>query len=290
MLPGPAPHPDRDPAAGDRQPDHDLRQVITAVLGLAVSTEPGGLVRVGAVFASGLLAPPVPQHRLVGLVQLEIGAGGVEEQQVHLQVQQVRHLVVDLPFQPAADRIQPVHRPVARVIAGLGEPVDVHVAAHPLRRGQLGGRGQRPVGDQPEHDPLGRRAVPRPAPAPGTQPGQDGVDAQPVPQRVQHVGAAVGPGLGEHQPVRRGGGHQFRGIQQPGQRPDQPPDRLLVQLVLAAEAVQQLRHRPARGSVPLVVRKVQVADLAALDLAARRLHVHRSRGYSRIGVTPGTSC
>src|SRR5206468_8266799 len=39
-------------------------------------------------------------------------------------------------------------------------------------------------------------------------------------------------------------------------------------------------HRPAAGGVPLVMRQVQVANLAALDLPGRRLHVHRSRDYS----------
>src|SRR5207244_1927816 len=60
----------------------------------------------------------------------------------------------------------------------------------------------------------------------------------------------------------------------------QPAHRVLVQLVFPAEAVQQLRHRPAAGGVPLVMRQVQVANLAALDLPGRRLHVHRSRDYS----------
>src|SRR5215470_13734792 len=39
----PAPDPDRDPVTGDCQADHDLRQVIPAVLGLAVRPEPRGL-------------------------------------------------------------------------------------------------------------------------------------------------------------------------------------------------------------------------------------------------------
>ena len=43
---GPAPDPDRDAGAGDRHPDHDLRQVVAVVLGLAIGAKPG---RLGAV-------------------------------------------------------------------------------------------------------------------------------------------------------------------------------------------------------------------------------------------------
>jgi hypothetical protein len=36
-VPGPAPHPHRDAAAGDGQADHDLGQVVAVVLGLAAT-------------------------------------------------------------------------------------------------------------------------------------------------------------------------------------------------------------------------------------------------------------
>ena len=48
------------------------------------------------------LAVLVPRHRLVFLVHLEIGAGGVEEQQVHFKVQGGRDLAEDLPAPPRA--------------------------------------------------------------------------------------------------------------------------------------------------------------------------------------------
>ena len=111
----------------------------------------------------------------------------------------------------AADRVQPVHRPVARVVGHVAEPVDVHVAAHPLRRGQLRRGGERPVGDQAEQHPLSRGGVPRPAPPGGREPGQDLRDAEPVPQLVQDVRAAVGPGLGERQVPVGGGGQRVGG-------------------------------------------------------------------------------
>ena len=160
---GPGPDPDGDAVAGDGHADHDLRQVVTAVLGLAVGAEPRCLARVGVLLVAGLLAAPVPHGFRVGVLHLEVCGGGVEEQQVHFEVQQVRDLVEDLLFEIAADGVQPVHRPVARVVGDSAEAVDVHILAHPLRRGELGRRGQRPVGDQPEQHPLGCGGVPRPA-------------------------------------------------------------------------------------------------------------------------------
>ena len=65
-VPGPAPHPHRDPLPRDGQADHDLRQVGPVILGVAEDAE-----RAVAV---------------LGLVALEVGAGGVEEQQVDLEV------------------------------------------------------------------------------------------------------------------------------------------------------------------------------------------------------------
>jgi hypothetical protein len=40
-------------------------------------------------------------------------------------------------FERFADVVEPVHRPVAGVVAGLGQPVDVHVVVDPVRGGQL---------------------------------------------------------------------------------------------------------------------------------------------------------
>jgi hypothetical protein len=115
--------------AGDGHPDHDLRQVVAVVLGLAVGPErrrlaPGRLLRVISD-----VAVLVPGHRLVLAVQLEVGAGGAGEQQVHLQVEQVRDLVKDLLLHRILDLVQPVHRPVARVIAGGGQAADPGLAA-----------------------------------------------------------------------------------------------------------------------------------------------------------------
>jgi hypothetical protein len=79
----------------------------------------------------------VAGHRFVGVLQLEVGGGGVEEQQVDLEVEQVRDLVEHLALQVLPDVVEPVHRPVADIVGGLGQPVDVHVVGDPVRGGQL---------------------------------------------------------------------------------------------------------------------------------------------------------
>ena len=157
------------------------------------SSPPSGVVPAGdgaAVLVAG--------NRVVGVLRDEVGAGRVEEQQVDLEAEQVRDPVEDLLLQGAADLQQPVHRPVARVVSRLRQARDQDVLAGPAGRGQLRGRGQRPVRGQREQHPL-RRGVQPPAlqQAPHRR-----ADAQPLPQRVQRPGAAQRPGLRELQPLR----------------------------------------------------------------------------------------
>ena len=108
---GPAPHPHRDPVAGDRHPDHDLRagrrgspwtcrrsgtRPCLAVGALGVLLAVGAAVAV----ASGRTWPC--SSRATGSSassSLEVGGGGVEEQQVDFEVEQVRDLAEHLPLQ-----------------------------------------------------------------------------------------------------------------------------------------------------------------------------------------------
>ena len=66
----------------------------------------------------------------------------VEEKEVYFEVEQVGDLVICLLGEIGLDGQELVHRPVARVVGGLVQPVDVHVAADPLGGGELGGGGQ----------------------------------------------------------------------------------------------------------------------------------------------------
>src|SRR6266849_11063601 len=172
-------------------------------------------------------------------------------------------------------------------LAGLLDPGETPAAA---ADGELAFTESRPCGGAYVLDALWQRlgigTILAGLTSPGRgEPGQDRPDAQPLPQRVQHVRPAAGPGLGEGQLAVRRRGRRLAGVQQPGQRCHQAADRGLVELVFPTEAVDDLRHRPPGGGVPLVVRQLQVPDLAVLGLPDRRLHIHRSRGYTVISCS-----
>ncbi len=194
---------------------------------------------------------------------------GVEEKKVYFEVEEVGELVVGLLGQAGLDLQQVVHRPVAGVVAGLGEAVDVHVPADPVDGRQLGGGGQRPVGGQGEQDPLGLRAEP----APGQRRADRILQPQAPPQLVQGVDPAgrARPGDGQLARLRRGEG--LGGVQQPRQRRDHAADRVPAELVLPAEVVEHPRARPACLRVPLVVGQLQVADRPGTGGPHGRLHV-----------------
>ncbi len=72
-------------------PDPVILSVLGSVLGGALGAvpargAPGAVDLAGAVGQA--LAALVAQHRLVGVIDFGVGAGGIEEQQVELDVQQ----------------------------------------------------------------------------------------------------------------------------------------------------------------------------------------------------------
>jgi len=83
----------------------------------------------------------VAPHRGVGVLGLEVGAGGVEEDQIDFEVEQVGHGVEHPARELLLDLDQPVHRPVAGVIGhgvvAPGQPGQVHVVRDPAGGGQL---------------------------------------------------------------------------------------------------------------------------------------------------------
>ena len=239
-----------------------------------------GPVLAGGVIAGDGVAVLVPQDWLVLDLHLEVGGGGVEEQQVHLQVQQARDPVEDLPLQGVPDFQEPVHRPVAGVVGSGGQLVDVRLAAGPVRRGELGGRVQRPVRDQREQHPL-RHRVPA---GPGQRRGHDLADPQPLPQLVQQVRAAEGDRAGVGQ-LRGRPGRVLVLAEQAAQRPGQPLHRGPVQLILPAEAVHHPHPRGLRRRVPLVLDQLHVADGAAVLVPPRRgAHEHVTRLYRSVAA------
>ena len=110
-------------------------------------------------------------------------------------------------------------------------------------------------------------------PAPREGPADGAVQAEPVPQLVQDVDPAGRAGGRDRQLARLRRGEGLGGVQQPRQGRDQAPNRVLVDLVLPAEVVQDPRARPLRLLVPLVVGQLQVADRPGPGGPRGRLHV-----------------
>src|SRR5674476_1251940 len=184
------------------------QEVGTEVLGV-----PEGSLRLLGRPAEAVIVDGVGQvGDLVGAFGLPIRAGGVDEDDVEVKVEQVgnrgEHLGGDLVQRHA----QEVHPPVGLVVAEPRASLDGDSLGHPPGRGQLASRLQRPLGDQGEDDPLDRFAV---QPAPLGDPADRRPDPQTLPQPVQGPGSThpagvqdlhldvVGRGRG---PRRRGGG------------------------------------------------------------------------------------
>jgi hypothetical protein len=102
-APRPAPHPDRDPGAGDRHRDHHLGQVIAVILAMPANTE-----------RRANHAAVLVEHVVLFLVALEVRRGRVKEQQIDLEVEQIRGREVHGLCEVVLDLQQPVHRPVNR--------------------------------------------------------------------------------------------------------------------------------------------------------------------------------
>jgi hypothetical protein len=139
-VPRPHPDPDRDPLSGDGEPDHDLGQVGPVILGVAERAK-RRVVRL-VLGAVGL--------------RFEVGRGGVEEEQVDLEVQEVGageedrllHLRLGVPVD------EQIERPVGLIVVHRFQPRDRDVLGGPLGRRQLRARRQRPAADEREQHPL----------------------------------------------------------------------------------------------------------------------------------------
>jgi len=139
----PAPHPHRDPVARHGHPDHDLGQVLAGVLPAAAEPRPTARARrrltlalgatLGVRFGVGLDDPAVlitPEQR-IAVLGLEVGRGGVEEDQVDFEVEQVRDRVEHPSRELVLHLDQPVHGPVAGIVGHRSETGNVHVVGHP---------------------------------------------------------------------------------------------------------------------------------------------------------------
>ena len=246
------------------------------VLGVAVAAKAGAAGGVGLGFGRQQLPALVPRHRFVGLIELKVGRGGVEEEQVDLEAEQAGDLVEDLALELALDLEQPVHGAVAGVVGGQRQAGDAGVLADPARCGQLRGGREGAARDQGEEHALGGGV----AALPLEKAAQGGVDPEPPPEAVEGVAAAQRPRAQELEALAGGAEEAALGVlgrsgEEAGERAREALERRPTRLVLAAEVVEHLGARALLHRVPGVVRELQVADdRAVLVLARCRAHVH----------------
>jgi hypothetical protein len=225
---------------------------------------------------------------LVFVVAFEIGRGGVEEQHVDLEVEQVRHGEEHRLLHPALGigLHQQVHRPVRLVVIHARQARDDDILGCPLRRRQLAHRCDRPVTDQRQQHPLHRRGEP----AAIGDPLDRGADLQPGPQRVQQPGGADRPGIGDLHRRRTGRKPRLGAIAQPAAVAEVPADRggqsqqaVHVQAVDPAQVHQHVRFDLAVH--PAVVGQRDVAHHRAIgvgSLTESQVHDHSQPQHNEL--------
>ena len=194
----------------------------------------------------------------------EVSRGGVEEQQVDLEAEHLARPGRRPLLQGPADLQQPVHRPVARVVGRRRQPGDQYVLARPA--------GAASFDDGASARFATRANSTRSADGSRRRPFSSSRIAGPMPSRshsAPSTRAAQRPGLRELQALRRDR-PGLPWLQVTGDGGDQPLEGLPGTGLLPAEVVDDLHPRPLRGRVPHVVGQLQVADLAAVLVPARR--------------------
>ncbi len=228
--------------------------VVAVVLGLAVAAK--------SVLA-GLLG-----------VAFEVGGGGVEEQQVDLEVEQVRHREEHRFLHRAlgVGLDQQVHRPIRLVLVHHGQAGDDHVLTDPFGGRELAHRLDRPVGHQREQHTLHVRGEPSPVGGPLDR----RCDPQLLPQPVQQPGCPDRAGVEDLHRRCPGGQARFRTVGRGGPG------------ALAAEVLGDRRRQPAQAVHVELVDPPQVHQHVRLDLALDPAVV-RQRGVAdnrAVGVRP----
>jgi hypothetical protein len=235
------------------------------VLGLAEPASPVLDRLAGAVVDLGF---GLQVGQLVGAVDLPVGGGGVDEDDVDIEVQQVRDRVKDRRGDLAKRVEQEVHRPVRRVIGKPGAAGDRDPFADPAGGGQLAARFQRPLCHQREQHPLARVRVQAPV---GGQPVQRCADAQPLPQLVQQPRPAEAPRVQHLDLTGVRGRDRLLRVEEPRDRGHQPGQRVAVHGLGAAEVVDHLRRGHPGDRVAFAVRQLQIRHRRTVAVAPLRL-------------------
>ena len=178
------------------QPDHQLRRIVTPVLRLAPLAQ-GGI---------GLFArrPAAALRHGIRLIDLEVQRGGVVEHQVHIEIEQVRDAKKEVLLDGCPVLLQKIHGPVQVMQLQLLRPRNPDLLPQPLLVAvQLRAPGAGPVGHHGEQRALQREIEL----ARVERLGDDFGDPQPLPERLQHIEIAIGPGI--DQPPARIQGHDL---------------------------------------------------------------------------------
>ena len=187
---------------------------------------------------------------------------------------------------------QEVHRPIRRVVGKPATAGDRDPLGHPPCGGQLAARFQRPLCHQREQHPLGRRGVQ--APVRG-DPVQRRADAEPLPELVEQPRAAEAARVQDLDLAGECGRDRLLRVEEPGDRGDQPGQRVAVHRLGAAEVVDHLRRGHPGDRVAFAVRQLQIRHRRPVPVAPLRLpqvHPYTVSTYSLVksSDTPEIVC
>ena len=203
---------------------------------------------------------PVLALDAILLVDLEVQRGGVVEDQLHIQVQQVRHAEVKPLLKRLLVRLQEVHRPIQMMHLQSLAALDPHVLREPLlvavelRRGRAGA-----IGHHGEQRPLDGELDLALAGELGDEIGQ----SHPAPEPIEDVHVAIGPGIGNAH--GRVPGHQVLGRAAFEDAVGEPAQALGGGGIVAASAVVDDAHaRALLDGVPDALGDLEVAEDGAV--------------------------
>jgi hypothetical protein len=239
-----------------------------------------------------VLGPPEAPHViLVVFVDGESAGGGVIEEQVHLELEEVCRAEEHCFFDLGRLSVEGIHRRVKVILGQRLGGGQVDRLAPALPHPELGLRVTQAVSRHREQRPLEAggilsRREPAAQGGPDPEPFPQGFDPPEEPQpTTAYQGYALGQGAHDRGRVsyrRLAQGVLHLQAADPSDGPAQPYERLTVQPLCAPEGVDDLSHRLAAVGVAYVVRERVVDDCAAIAVFASsgpQVHAHYSRMY-----------
>jgi len=157
-----------------------------------------------------------------------------------------------------------VHGRVGGICGKARAVLDGDALGHPTGGGRLGARLQGTPGDKGEADALHSSGIEA---ATFRRLPQGPADAKTCEERIEHEGAAVAARIDDFDIKTRPGRYGLGRVEEAADRGYEAPQCLAVDLVGAAEAVDDLGHGSAGIGVALVVGELQITDHRAVSVA-----------------------